>query len=218
MPVDADADLFEAGLLLLAGTPRLQRPGDGPARDAWSVVGDCAGNGLRAEFGTEPAAARFADVMWAVPDARCWVHRQVAGIRRRYETFVVDVDGAEPVVVVGRLYGEWTRNVALLHGDAAAREEAAQRTRAAAVWRSALLTAAPRVSQAGLRLRLRDRSAVRLLLRAAQVLGVACQARAGGGSQVVHAEGRGMIALLATVRPRNAPERVRCTADARPLR
>ncbi|MET7397018.1 hypothetical protein ABZS66_26390 [Dactylosporangium sp. NPDC005572] len=203
-PVDVDADLFEASLMLLAGTPRLQHPGDGRARDAWAVVGDCAGAGLRAEFETEPAAARFADLMRAVPDARCWIRRHVAGIRRRYETFIVDVDGAEPLRVVGRLHGEWTRGVGLLLDDGKAdgtssgtADGAVLRTRAAAVWRCALLTASPRVSHTGLRLRSRDRSSVRLLVRAAQVLGVACRA----GSRVVQAEGRGIIVLLSTVRP-----------------
>jgi len=199
MSDDRDADLFEAGLLLLAGTRWLRHPDGGRAPDAWAVVGEHAGTGLRAEFATEPAAARFADVMRAVPDARCWMRCRVAGIRRQYETFTVEVDSVEPLIVVGRLHGEWSRNVGLLLGDGAA-DEPALRMRAAAVWRSALLTAAPRVSPAGLRLRSRDRSLMRLLLRAAQVLGVPCQARTGQGTQTIHASGRGVSALLSTIR------------------
>ncbi|GAA2373756.1 hypothetical protein [Dactylosporangium salmoneum] len=196
-----DADRFEASLMLLAGTPRLHfRPGAVRGRDGWAAVHARADGSLRVEFEMEQAQSRFTDVMRSVPDATCWTGRRVAGIRRRYETFVVDVDGADPSSVVGRLRGEWTRTVGLLFGDGAA-DGMTLRTGAAAVWRSALLTGAPRVSRAGLRLRARDRSSVGLLLQAARVLGVACQARTGQGVHMVHAEGPGLITLLATVRP-----------------
>ncbi|MFG2044662.1 hypothetical protein [Dactylosporangium sp. NPDC048998] len=205
MPDDRDADLFEASLMLLAGTTRLHYDANaGRGKDAWAVVGASADSRLQVEFETEPAAARFTDVMRAVPEATCRTGRRVAGIRRRYETFVVDVGGAEPSIVVGRLRGEWIRNAGLLLGNGAA-DEPALRTRAAAVWRSALLTAAPKVSAAGLRLCARDWSTVRLLVRAAQVLGVACQARTARGFQGVHVEGRGVITLLATVRSLPGP-------------
>ncbi|WP_432842754.1 hypothetical protein [Dactylosporangium sp. CA-092794] len=200
-----DADLFEASLMLLAGTTRLHYDANaGRGRDAWAVVGAGAGSRLQVEYETEPAAARFTDVMRAVPEATCRTGRRVAGIRRRYETFVVDVGGAEPSLVIGRLHGEWTRNVGLLLGEGAA-DEATLRNRAAAVWRSALLTAAPKVSGAGLRVRARHWSTVRLLVRAAQVLGVTCQARTAQGFQVVHVEGRGVITLLSTVRALPGP-------------
>lgn len=193
MPEDRGADLFEASLMLLAGSTPAHR-----VRDSWAAVGASAGFPLRAEFELRPAADRFAAVMASMPDARCWTRRRVAGIRRRYETFVVDVDAAEPSIVVGRLRAEWTHNVGLLLGgpDPA---DVALRLRAAAVWRSALLTAAPRVTSAGLRLRERDRTSVRLLLRAAQLLGVACKTRPASGSQLIQVQGPGVLTLLSTV-------------------
>jgi hypothetical protein len=201
MPDDHDADLFEASLMLLAGvtTPRDMHRGAG--HDPWAVLD--ADPRLRVEFETEPAAARFVDLMRAVPGATCWTRRRVTGIRRRYETFVVDIDGADPSTVVGHLRREWTRNARLLLGGGAVNDVAlrALRARAAVVWRSALLTAAPRVSSTGLRLRERNRSSVRLLLRAAQLLGVTCQVRPARGFQTIHVEGRGVITLLRTIRP-----------------
>ncbi|MET7424499.1 hypothetical protein [Dactylosporangium sp. NPDC005555] len=204
MADDRDGDLFEASLMLLAGSTGLQHAGAGRGRDLWSTVAAGAGTQLWVEFETEPAAVRFADLMLAVPDVRCWMRRRVAGIRRRYETFVVDVDTASPSSTVGRLRGEWTQNVGLLLGGDAA-DELTLRTRAAAVWRSALLTAAPRVSSAGLRLRERDRASVRLLVRAAQILGVTCHARNARGFQVIHVEGRDVITLLSTIRSSPVP-------------
>ncbi|MEV0128453.1 hypothetical protein AB0H83_08300 [Dactylosporangium sp. NPDC050688] len=198
-----DADLFEASLMLLAGTTQLHHvPAGGRGRDAWSVVGACADGRLQAEFETEPAAARFTDVMHAAPEATCRTGRRVAGIRRRYETFVVDIGGAEPSTVIDRLHDAWTRNAGLLLDDRSAdgADRAAARQRAAVVWRSALLTAAPKVSATGLRLRTRDRSSARLLVRSAQVLGVASKVRTASGFQCIHVEGRGVLTLLATVR------------------
>ena len=199
----ADASLFEASLMLLAGTTQLHFvPAGGRGPDAWTVVGACADGRLQAEFETELAAARFADVMRAAPEATCRTGRRVAGIRRRYETFVVEIGGAEPSTVVDRLRDAWTRNAGLLLDDRAADGAArtAARQRAAVVWRSALLTAAPKVSGTGLRLRTRDRSSARLLVRSAQVLGVASRVRAAPGFQCIHVEGRGVLTLLATVR------------------
>ncbi|MGI5239372.1 hypothetical protein [Dactylosporangium sp. CA-139066] len=202
---ERDADVFEASLMLLAGTRR-PHLGTGAARgrDVWAVVHAGAAASLRVEFETEEAQVRFTEVMRTVPEATCWTGRRVAGIRRRYETFIVDVGGADPSSVVGRLHGEWTHNVGLLLGDGPL-DDMTLWTRAAAVWRSALLTGAPRVSPAGLRLRTRDRSAVRLLVRAARVLGVVCRVRTGQGVQIVHAERPGMISFLATVRPMSEP-------------
>ncbi|MFB9179264.1 hypothetical protein ACFFX1_14085 [Dactylosporangium sucinum] len=203
MPDDRDADLFEASLMLLAGaaTPRgLDRRA---GQDPWAALDTDVR--LMVEFDTEPAAARFTDVMHAVPDARCWTRRRLTGIRRRYETFVVDVDGAEPSTVVGCLRDEWTCTAGFLLGSDTV-NDVALRARAAAVWRSALLTAAPRVSSAGLRLRERHRASVRLLLRAAQLLGVTCQVRPARGSQSIHVEGRGVITLLSTIRLASGPE------------
>jgi hypothetical protein len=200
MSVDRDADLFEASLMLLAGlaTPH-DAPRDGGA-DPWAAVGAGARTRLWVEFETAPAAARFADLMLALPDTRCWTRRRVSGIRRQYETFVVDVDAAEPSTVVRRLHVEWVRNVGLLFGSGGAAADAETlRARASAVWRTALLTASPKMSSAGLRLRQRNRSSVRLLLRAAQLLGVTCRASPVRGFPTIHVEGPDAITVLSTV-------------------
>ncbi|GAA4263521.1 hypothetical protein [Dactylosporangium darangshiense] len=207
MSDDCGAELFEASLMLLAGTSVLYRASTGRTVDPWAVVDAHAVTQLRVEFEAESSATWFADVMQAMPDARCSIRRRVAGIRRQYETFVVHVDGAEPSTVVGRLHSAWIQNLELLLGNGAS-DERALRARAAAVWRVAMLTAAPRVSSTGLQLRARDRSSARLLLRAAQLLGVTGQARTSRGFQVVRVEGRGVITLLSTVRSVPGPFRV----------
>ncbi|MFF5234342.1 hypothetical protein [Dactylosporangium sp. NPDC000521] len=195
-----DADLFEASLLLLAGTAPLRHATAARRRTEWEVVAAAwAGPPLRVEFEAEYAAARFAEVMRAVPEADCWTGRLEAGIRRRFETFVVDVTAPEPSDVLGRLQDEWTRTAELLLGDGAA-DEARLRARAVAVWRSALLTAAPRHSRAGLRLRAPDGRSLRLLMRSAQVLGVACEAHTGRGRQILSVGGRGAVTLRSTTR------------------
>ncbi|MGI5182359.1 hypothetical protein ACQEVZ_39380 [Dactylosporangium sp. CA-152071] len=193
------ADLFEASLLLVAGTAP---PGHATAarrRTDWQLVAAAWEEApLRAEFEAAYAAARFAEVMRAVPAVDCWTGRREAGIRRRYETFVVDVAAADPGDVLGRLEDEWTRGADLLLGDGAA-DETRLRTRAVAVWRCALLTAAPRHSTSGMRLRARDGRSLRLLARSAQVLGVPSEAHTGRGRQILSVGGRGAVKLrLAT--------------------
>lgn len=200
MPGEDTADLFEASLLLLAGTAPLRHATAARRRTEWEVVAAAwDGAPLRVEFEDEYAAARFAEVMRAVPDADCWTGRREAGIRRRYETFVVDVAAAEPGDVLDLLQQEWTRTAELLLGDGAA-DETRLRTRAVAVWRCALLTAAPRHSAKGLRLRAADGRSLRLLMRSAQVLGVACEAHTGRGRQILSVGGRGAVMLRSTMR------------------
>ncbi|WP_238014672.1 hypothetical protein KZZ52_15390 [Dactylosporangium sp. AC04546] len=197
MPDEGDVGLFEASLMLLAGVTTPRDTNRRVEQDPWAALGTELR--LTVEFETEPAATRFTDLMQAVPDASCWTRRRVTGIRRRYETFVVEVDGVEPSTVVGYLRDEWTCSAGLLLGSGPVKD-AALRVRAAAVWRSALLTAAPRASSSGLRLRERHRSSVRLLVRAAQVLGVTCQVRPANGVQTICVTGRGVITLLSTIR------------------
>ncbi|MER7277827.1 hypothetical protein ABT369_25640 [Dactylosporangium sp. NPDC000244] len=193
-----DGELFEASLMLLAAAavPHVVQRGGPP--DPWDAF--ATGAPLRVEFDSAAAAARFIDLMGSIPEAQCWMRRRVTGIRRRYETFVVDVEGAEPTSVVQRLREEWNRNAGFLFdGRGVAGSEL--RARAAAVWRSALLTAGPKVTASGLRVRERHRSSVRLLVRAAQVLGVTCRARPARGYQTIQVAGQGVITLLSTIRP-----------------
>ncbi|MEV4133774.1 hypothetical protein AB0J72_16580 [Dactylosporangium sp. NPDC049742] len=200
MPDEDTADLFEASLLLLAGTAPLRHATAARRRTDWEVVAAAwDGAPLRVEFEAEYAAARFAEVIRAVPEVDCWTGRREAGIRRRYETFVVDVAAAEPGSVLARLQDEWTRAADLLLGDGAA-DETRLRTRAVAVWRCALLTGAPRHSRAGLRLRAPDGRSLRLLMRSAQVLGVTCEAHTGRGRQILSVGGRGAVTLRSTTR------------------
>ncbi|WP_327000475.1 hypothetical protein OHA72_35820 [Dactylosporangium sp. NBC_01737] len=62
------------------------------------------------------------------------------------------------------------------------------------------LTAAPRHSPAGLRLRAPDGRSLRLLMRSAQVLGVTCEAHTGRGRQILSVGGRGAVTLRSTTR------------------
>jgi hypothetical protein len=200
VPDEHDADAFEASLLLLAGTAPLRHATAARRRTEWEVIAAAwTGTPLRVEFESEYAAARFAAVMRAVPGAGCRTGRLEAGIRRRYETFVVDVTAAEPGDVLGRLQHEWTVAADLLLGDGAA-DETRLRTRAVAVWRCALLTAAPRHSPAGLRLRAPDGRSLRLLVRSAQVLGVTCEAHTGRDRRILSVGGRGAVTLRTTTR------------------